>query len=180
MTTAQARESVTLLRSGSTLAVDHLHRLRARVGSLRAVHLLGGARVFGADAQNLTYFDPLLWDKVIMSGLPLKALDALLGYFRVAQQPLLESIGVNIRSLQRKRRSGKAKLDPDTAARTIALAHLVERAIDVVGSAEAADRWLSAPNQALGGATPLELAGRPMGNQAAMNVLTSIYHGMFS
>jgi putative toxin-antitoxin system antitoxin component (TIGR02293 family) len=71
-------------------------------------------------------------------------------------------------------------MTPDNAARTIALAHLVERAIDVMGSAETADQWLSVPNQALGGATPLELTGRPMGNQAAMDVLMSIYHGMFS
>ena len=180
MAASHATAKISPFRAGSTLALDHLHQLGAKAGGLKTVDLLGGARVFGGNARKLVEFDSLLWDAEIAGGLPLKALDALLEAFNVAQQPLLESIGVNVRSLQRKRKSAHPKLDPEAAARAVALAHLVERAIDVMGSPEAADQWLSHPNQALGGATPLELAGRPMGNQAVMDVLNAIYHGMFS
>lgn len=179
MATIPAHAKPSPFRGGSTLSLDHLHAL-AKAGPLRTVQLLGGAKVFGGSFKKLTDFDPLLWDIEISAGLPVKALDALLQSFQVAQQPLLESIGVNVRSLQRKRKSANAILDPDAAARAVALAHLVEKAIDVMGSPEAADQWLSTPNQALDGSTPLQLAGRPMGNQAAMDVLNSIYHGMFS
>lgn len=180
MAAHRATAKAAAFRLGSTLDLDYLHRLGAKAGTVRTVDLLGGAKVFGANAKKLSDFDPLLWDEQIAGGLPLQALDFLLEAFLVAQQPLLESIGVNVRSLQRKRKSANARLDADAAARTVALAHLLEKAIDVMGSPEAADQWLSTPNQALGGATPLELAGRPMGNQAAMDLLNAIYHGMFS
>jgi putative toxin-antitoxin system antitoxin component (TIGR02293 family) len=171
MTAIQAHAKGSPFRVGGTLALDHLHQLGSKSG-LRAVDLLGGSRVFGGKVRKLANFDPLLWDAEIAGGLPLKALDALLEVFHVAQKPLLESIGVNVRSLQRQRKSANATLDPDSAARAVALAHLVEQAIDVMGSSEAADQWLSTPNQ--------ELAGRPMGNRATIDVLNSIYHGMFS
>lgn len=178
MTDIRAKASP--LRIGRTLALDHLHLVRTRIGALRAVDLLGGRKVFGDKVGMLAHFDALLWDREIASGLPLKALESLLEVFQVAQRPLLESIGISVRSLQRKRKTVNARLEPTTAARAVALAHLVEKAIEVMSSPEAADQWLSTPNQALGGATPLELAGRPMGNQAAMDVLYSIDHGMFS
>ena len=56
---------------------------------------------------------------------------------------------------------------------------LKERAIEVMGSCEAADLWLSTPNQALGGATPINLAKQPAGHKAVLDVLNAIYHGMF-
>jgi len=153
-----ANAKLSPFRAGSTLSIQHLHQLGALSG-LRAVDLLGGVKVFGGRVGMLADFDPLLWDSEIADGLPLTALDALMKVFHVAQKPLLESIGVNVRSLQRQRKTGNATLDPNAAARAVALAHLVERAIDVMGSPEAADQWLSTTNQALAGSTPLELAG---------------------
>ncbi len=179
MATFQAQAKAAPFRSGGILALDHLHKLGAESGSLRAVDLLGGAEVFGGKSVGLADFDPLLWDQEISRGLPLEALDALLVSFQMAQKPLLDSIGVNVRSLQRQRKTEHPTLAPDAAARTVALAHLIEKAIEVMGSPEAADQWLATPNQALGGAAPLELAGRPMGNQAAIDVLNAVYHGMF-
>lgn len=77
----------------------------------------------------------------------------------------------------RKRRN--AKPDLESTAHAEVQDRLVEKAIDVMGSPEAANQWLSTPNLALDGATPLELAGRPMGKLVVMDVLNSIHHGMF-
>ena len=180
MATAQIIAKASPFRASGSLALNHLHKLAGKSGGLRAVDLLGGKVVLGKNASQLSDYDPLLWDNAITSGLPLKALDFLLESFTVAQQPLLEILGVNLRWLQRKRKLVNPVLDVDAAARAVGLALLIEKAIDVLGSPEAADQWLSLPNQALGGAVPLALAGRPMGNQAVMDSLNSILHGMFS
>jgi putative toxin-antitoxin system antitoxin component (TIGR02293 family) len=62
----------------------------------------------------------------------------------------------------------------------LGVARVIECAVATLGSPQAADRWLSTPNQALGGGIPLQLAGRPLGAQAVLDVLNSIDHGMFA
>lgn len=164
---------------GAALALDRIHELINELGRVSTAGLLGGSKVLGKDVASRD-FDPLLWDHFIQRGMPVSALDALGHCLLLTQAELLSSIGISARSVQRRKKVGTKTLDTDAATRAVAMAHVIERAVDVMGSPEAADRWLTAPNQALGGAKPLDLAGRPMGSQAVLDVLNSILHGMFS
>jgi len=146
--------------------------------SLFHFDLLGGAKVFGSNPAQLSTFDPLAWDQRIVGGLPLEALENFLGVLRLPRKLLLASLGLNPRWLQRQRKAGKTALDPVIGARVVAVAHLVVEAIRVLGSQEAAERWLSSPKKSLGGAVSLDLAGRYFGNQAVLDRLNSIDHGL--
>jgi putative toxin-antitoxin system antitoxin component (TIGR02293 family) len=60
------------------------------------------------------------------------------------------------------------------------LARILAQTVDVLGSKEKASGWLQAPNQALGGQTPLSLLGTDPGAQQVEEVLGRIEHGVFS
>lgn len=51
---------------------------------------------------------------------------------------------------------------------------------DVLGSEEKASHWLHAPNQALGGKTPLSLIDTDVGARQVEEVLGRIEQGVFS
>ncbi len=61
-------------------------------------------------------------------------------------------------------------------------ARLQARATDVLGSKEKALRWMTSPNGALGGATPISVinADPELGARAADDVLVRIEYGVFS
>jgi putative toxin-antitoxin system antitoxin component (TIGR02293 family) len=60
------------------------------------------------------------------------------------------------------------------------LVRLVEQATDVLGNQAKALRWMTLPNRALEGATPMSLLDTDIGTQAAEAVLTRIEYGVFS
>lgn len=59
-------------------------------------------------------------------------------------------------------------------------AYLVARAIEVLGSNAAADRWLRESNPLLGNETPLALLCKDDGAQLVYDLLGRIEHGIFS
>ena len=64
--------------------------------------------------------------------------------------------GISERTLQRGDAAGK-RLDGNASDRTLRPASVAERAIDVPGSQEAAERWLSAPAMGLDQRRPIDL-----------------------
>jgi putative toxin-antitoxin system antitoxin component (TIGR02293 family) len=57
---------------------------------------------------------------------------------------------------------------------------LMERAIEVLESAENANKWLNSPQYGLGGAVPLEYARTAAGAREVFNILGRIEHGVYS
>lgn len=55
-----------------------------------------------------------------------------------------------------------------------------QRAVEVLGSAKKATSWMSAPNRALAGATPIAMVGTLEGVQAVLQVLGRIEHGLMT
>lgn len=53
-------------------------------------------------------------------------------------------------------------------------------AADVLGSEDAANRWLSSPNRALGGVVPLSLCDGNKGSEEVEAILRRIEYGVFS
>lgn len=177
MTTHSLHESATA-QAGAVLSFGHLRDLMQH-NTLSASSLLGGHKVLGRKWPQRNA-DALTWALLLEhEGMPDASLDAFALCFTFAQSDFLSRIGLSPRSVQRRRKEGVKVLDVDAAARAVALANVVARAVDEMGSPEAADRWLTTPNPSLGGEKPLDLAGKPLGSQAVLDVLNAIHHGMF-
>lgn len=76
------------------------------------------------------------------------------------------------------RRLGDERLPPDESERVYRIARLLEIAIRVLGSAEAAGEWMREPNFALGERIPLTLARTEPGAGLVERVLIGIEHGL--
>jgi len=147
-------------------------------GRVYAWDLLGGASIFRRDIPRGP-FDALIWEGIIRSGMPVGVIEHLQRAVGLTQNAILRFLGINERSLQR-RRGAEALLTLDQGVRVASFTQMVERSIEVMGDAARATEWLNAPNAALRGARPMELAATPYGAQAALDTLNAIEHGMFA
>ena len=74
----------------------------------------------------------------------------------------------------------KSRLDVVSGDRLVRSARLFAIAADVLEDSEAAARWLKAPQRALGGAVPLELAHTDVGTRAVEALLGRMEHGVYT
>jgi putative toxin-antitoxin system antitoxin component (TIGR02293 family) len=103
-------------------------------------------------------------------------LAALLATLDLPLRTVAEALAIPERTLYRLKR---APIVPaviaDKVARTL---DVVERATEVLGSRAAAQRWLTRPNPALAGKTPLSLLDTSHGWDQVKQVLGRIEHGV--
>ena len=59
------------------------------------------------------------------------------------------------------------------------IAHVINRAIEVIGDRTEGLRWLGTPVRALGYATPISRLNDRDGQTAVLNVLDQLEHGVF-
>ncbi len=154
---------------------------------------LGGAKVLGSIGSEMDLME------AIRSGLPVRALDAMLDHLVTATVLQVEVFGLvgSARTLQRKRMqqraaTGKASgnrrtsrlkpvvLSPAESDNLARLARLVVRAEEVFGDNDKARRWLGTPNRVLGGTRPLSLLDNDVGALAVERVLGRIQYGVYS
>ena len=84
----------------------------------------------------------------------------------------------NARTLQRKRK-GRNRLSRDESDRLARFGRIHQRAIEALGSAEKAQRWLTRPNRALEGVAPITILGSDAGTVVVERILGRIEHGVF-
>lgn len=154
---------------------------------------LGGAKVLGSIGSEMDLME------AIRSGLPVRALDAMLDQLVTATVLQGEVFGLvgSARTLQRKRTQQRAvtnkapgnrraprpkpivlsAAESDNLAR---LARLVVRADEVFGDHDKARRWLGTANRALGGRRPLSMLDNDVGALAVERVLGRIQYGVYS
>ncbi len=85
-------------------------------------------------------------------------------------------LSVSARTLSRRRDEGQ--LTPRESDRLYRLAHLAGRAAEVLGSPEAARRWLKEPQWALGDRIPLRFAETEAGAREVEDLLGRIEYGV--
>ena len=129
-----------------------------------------------------------VFDKVIDSDLGL-ALEVERGFPSAALAHVIHGVGGaitqfdlyavvgNARTLQRKRRNG-ARLSRDESDRLARLGRIHERAVEALGTAEKAHRWLARPNRALDGVPPIKILGSDAGAVVVEQILGRIEHGV--
>lgn len=81
-----------------------------------------------------------------------------MGAFQIIDETqLYRVLGTSQKTMQRRSASAAKTLDPNASDRTLRLVSVTGQAIDVLGSQEAAERWLSSPAIGLDRRKPIDL-----------------------
>lgn len=119
------------------------------------------------------------WVKHIHAGLPVAAALAFKGALKLTYAELAVILGTSARTLARWNPS-RSRLDPVSGDRLVRSARLFAITVDVLEDREAAARWLKAPQRALGGAVPLQLAQTDVGARSVEALLGRMEHGVYT
>ena len=114
----------------------------------------------------------------IKKGLPFAGFEKLRSLLGVAAKELAGTLQIATRTLAHRREAGQ--LRPDESERLYRLARLFDRAIDLMGSEEAARHWFTTPKRALGGVSPLHFADTEPGAREVEHLIGRLEHGVFS
>ena len=119
------------------------------------------------------------WVARIREGLPAASALAFKTALGLTNEQLASVLGVSPRSVARLD-PAKSHLDAVSGDRLVRSARLYAIAVDVLEDPHAAAQWLKAPQSALGGAVPLELAQTDVGTRAVETLLGRMEHGVFT
>jgi putative toxin-antitoxin system antitoxin component (TIGR02293 family) len=126
---------------------------------------------------------PLDVHEALLNGLPGAALTTLLDNLRVLPKSgkrLETAMGISLRTMQRRRGDAAMHLSTEQAGRTWQFAEILARATDVMGSQEAAERWLEHPAIGLDRRCPIDLLATPAGLKMVKDYLTRLEYGVYT
>lgn len=117
--------------------------------------------------------------KMVREGLSFSALEHLVDVLGVPQGEVASIIGIPATTLSRRKRSGRlTQLESDRLMRIARLVEMTHRMMQ--GDGAAARRWLVAPHELLGGASPLAHASTEIGGREVEQLIGRLRHGTFS
>ena len=115
----------------------------------------------------------------VEDGLPYGAFERLVANTSLASDEALVLVNIPRRTLTRRKREGR--FHQDESDRLVRGSRIVARALELFeGDREAAKRWLSEPQKALGGAVPLVTARTDVGAREVEHVIGRLEHGVFT
>lgn len=114
--------------------------------------------------------------KTIRSGLPLDWASATKDAFRISSGAMSKMLGLSLATYERRRKDAKP-LDASASERLDRIADVAKLAEDVFEDREEATRWLSTPNEALGGAIPLLHCDTEIGARQVRRILHALEWG---
>ena len=135
--------------------------------------VLGGKAAIAAEPATTNE-----WVARIRSGLPAASAIAFKAALGLTNEELASVLGVSPRTVARL--AATSHLDPVSGDRLVRSARLYAIAAEVLEDGPAAAHWLKAPQRALGGAVPLELAQTDIGSRAVEALLGRMEHGVFT
>jgi putative toxin-antitoxin system antitoxin component (TIGR02293 family) len=131
---------------------------------------------FEGKVQRIVH-DPAIIRKAVKAGLGITWFDRLAELFGASGTVFAHIVGIDTRTLTRRRREGK--LTPRESNALYNLAVLYEHALDVLGDPEIVREWLSTPAPAFADMKPLELLDTTPGIKEVDDLLGRIEHGVF-
>lgn len=112
-------------------------------------------------------------------GLPYGAFERLVSNTSLPSEEALALVNIPRRTLTRRKREGR--FHEDESDRLLRASRIVARALALFeGDREAANRWLSEPQRALGGETPLAFARTEVGALEVERLIGRLEHGVFT
>jgi putative toxin-antitoxin system antitoxin component (TIGR02293 family) len=117
--------------------------------------------------------------KHVEKGLSFTAVEALQKQMDLAAKEMALLLDIKFRTFLRRKETGR--LQPAESDRLIRTSRLFARARDLFdGNQEAARGWLMAPQRALGGAIPLEIAKTEVGAREVERIIGRLEQGVFT
>lgn len=113
----------------------------------------------------------------IKKGLPAASFEKLREEFGVTAAELAATLNINMRTLARRKQSGR--LDVDESERVYRLARLFQIGLNLFKDAALTRRWFAAPKEVFGGLTPLHYADTEPGAQEVEKMLRRLQYGVF-
>lgn len=108
-------------------------------------------------------------------GLPAQGWATLVSTLGTNEKELAEVVQIPTTTLARRKKAGR--FTAEESERLFRMARLVAQARRVFRTEDGVARWFNKPNQALGGASPLEYASTPIGAEEVERVLERILDG---
>ncbi|MES2392589.1 MAG: antitoxin Xre/MbcA/ParS toxin-binding domain-containing protein [Acidobacteriota bacterium] len=136
--------------------------------------VLGGRKVLKRDVTSETELRVMTRE-----GLPVKTLSTLAEELKVERKTLAKVVGISERTLSRRIASG-SKLSAEESDRTMRVARVYARAVDVFGDSEKAARWMKKANRVMEGESPLSLLDTDAGVTWVETILGRIDYGIYS
>lgn len=116
----------------------------------------------------------------ILAGLPVEEFDSLRELLGLTVEEMARKVGISTATLSR-RRARKQPLDRDHSDRLLRFARLFWLSAHLYdGDLTAARRWLSRPEQALAGQSPLEFAETEMGAREVEDLIGRIEYSVYT
>jgi putative toxin-antitoxin system antitoxin component (TIGR02293 family) len=150
----------------------------ADIGMDRIVDLLGGRSAF-----DHPFSTALEAHENIQIGFPAKSLIVFLRQFpTIGRADTIDKVvGVSLRTFQRQKKAGaKQRLSREQSGKLYKAAEIVAKAVDVLGSPEAAERFLNEPVMALDRKHPIDLLSTPAGAELVERHLMRIDYGVYT
>lgn len=127
----------------------------------------------------LEAYDQLTLVSEIESGFPFETFTRLQEEVGLDTRYLAELISIAVRTLSRRKSEGRFK--PDESDRLLRFARIFTLAMSLFeGNKAAAQEWLSLPNSALQGKSPLELSRTDVGAREVEGLAFRLEHGVFA
>lgn len=125
----------------------------------------------------LRTYDPIKIYERVRDGFSYSAFEHFQRNASLSAGALAELTQIPPRTLARRREQGR--LEPDESDRLVRFARVFGRVLELFeGATDSARAWLSAPQRALGGATPLALAATDVGANEVLNLIGRLEHGI--
>lgn len=143
----------------------------------QTAQLMGGPRVL---KQALA--GPLDVHDAVEAGLPSLALHQLIGNLKLLDidTSLEKAVGLTRRTFQRSKEVPERRLSTEQSGRMWKFAEVLALATDVLGSQEAAERWLQEPAIGLNQRRPIDLLRTPAGVELVETYLKRIDYGVYT
>jgi putative toxin-antitoxin system antitoxin component (TIGR02293 family) len=136
--------------------------------------VLGGRKVLGRSVKSFAELA-----EMIRKGLPSGSLTVLGEKLDLKNAALSKNLGIPQRTLTR-RLSRHSRLTAAESDRAVRLARVYATAVEMIGDADKAAKWLQTPNRALGGEVPINQVDTDLGAREVENVLGRIAYGVYS
>lgn len=111
------------------------------------------------------------------SGLPKKTLDSLSKRLGVTMERLSALLHISHRTLQRK--SSTESLSVHVSEQILAIAEVIRRGIEVLGSSDNLEQWLHSELPSLDNKKPIDLMDTSFGTHLLLKTLGRIEHGVY-
>lgn len=115
----------------------------------------------------------------IRQGLQASDVKVLVNYFQVPQKAMEEVLRISHRTLARRQACNEL-LKPDESERVMRLGSVFCLAVEILGTAEAAQRWFKKPRAEMNGDTPFMYCDTELGRIEIEHVLGRIAEGVYA